>query len=51
MSGEALFKGDPKSAQSNLAVETGVDAKSETGGFQVPSFSGTFSGAKTTVGG
>ena len=29
----------------------GADAKFESGGFQVLSFSSTFSGAKTTVGG
>ena len=51
-SGKALFKGGtlirPKRT---LTWKLGVDAKSETGGFEVPSFSSTFSGAKTIVGG
>ena len=51
-SGEALFKGGTSNRpKRTMTWKLGVDAKFETGGFQVPSFSRTFSGAKTMLGG
>ena len=51
-SGEALFKGRTQNRpKRTLTWKLGVDAKFVSGGFQVQSFSGTFSGAKATVGG
>ena len=44
----ALFKGGGNSRpKRTLTRKLGVDAKFGTGGFEVPSFSSTFSGAKT----
>ena len=51
-SGEALFKGGTSiRPKQTMTLKLGVDPKFETGGFEVPSFSSTFSGAKTMVSG
>ena len=49
---QALFKGGTQSRpKRTLTRKLGVDAKFETGGSQVLSFSSTFPGAKTMLGG
>ena len=43
--------GNQNRPKRTLTWKLGVDAEFETGGFEVPLFSSTFTGAKTMVGG